>query len=124
MKINHYSNILKNLIAGLVILFFSASCASFHEGGIVPSTGLNAANFNYVAQIDGSSTATYFLGLGGGITKSSLVGAAKRDMLNQYPLKANQALANVTVNFKNTFYFGIVMTRQCTVTAEVVEFYK
>jgi hypothetical protein len=44
-------------------------------------------------------------------------------MLATNPLKENQTLANVTVNFKKSFYFGLIYsTVKCTVTADVVEF--
>ena len=44
-------------------------------------------------------------------------------MLASNPLKSNQAFANVTVNFKSAFYFGLLLRKvKCTVTADVVEF--
>lgn len=42
-------------------------------------------------------------------------------MLKNYPLQENQALANVTVNWKNGFYF-IDPIMNCTVTADILEF--
>ena len=54
-----------------------------------------------------------------------MVEEAKEDMLKKHPLESNQALANVTVDVKNTLIFGTVY-RQLTVnvTADVVEFRK
>ena len=54
-----------------------------------------------------------------------MVEEAKEDMLKKHPLQSNQALANVTVDVKNTLIFGTVY-RQLTVnvTADVVEFRK
>jgi hypothetical protein len=43
-------------------------------------------------------------------------------MLKSYLLNKNQALVNLTVNFKNSYYLGIFQTVTCTVTADVVEF--
>ena len=44
-------------------------------------------------------------------------------MLVASPLKGNQALVNLTVNFKSSYYLGfLVMTQKCIVTADVVEF--
>ena len=43
-------------------------------------------------------------------------------LLIENPLKSNQALSNLTVNFKNSFILGIVSTVTCTVTADIVEF--
>jgi hypothetical protein len=108
------------LIIGVVVL---SSCVSLHDGTMLPSTGLNSANFNYVGQVEGNSSAMYFFGIGG-LTKSSLVGNAKSEMMRKFPLKSNQAYANVTVNFKNSVYFGLLIERRCTITAEVVEFFK
>jgi hypothetical protein len=59
----------------------------------------------------------------GGLTKNALVDEAKQDMLSKSPLKANQALANVTINYKGSYFVGPVYhTMVCTVTADVVEF--
>jgi len=41
--------------------------------------------------------------------------------LQNNPLKEGQALANVTVDFKNSIIF-FVMTEKVTVTADIVEF--
>jgi hypothetical protein len=73
-----------------------SSCAAFHDGAMVPSTSLNAANFNYIGQANGNASAMYFLGIGG-LDKSTLVGNAKLQMMRKFPLKSNQAHANVMV---------------------------
>lgn len=100
-----------------------SSCAALHDGAMVPSTSLNAANFNYIGQANGNASEMYFLGIGG-LDKSTLVGTAKSQILRKLPLKSNQAYANVTVNFKNSFYFGVLANRRRTITADIVEFYK
>lgn len=43
-------------------------------------------------------------------------------MLSKTPLKDNQALANVTVDYKNSSFIGIVATVKCVITADIVEF--
>jgi hypothetical protein len=44
-------------------------------------------------------------------------------MLAENPLKDNQTLANLTVNFKKSLYLGLIYsTVKCTVTADIVEF--
>ncbi|GAB3541454.1 hypothetical protein GCM10027443_40750 [Pontibacter brevis] len=87
------------------------------------SASLNSANFAYAKQnIKGESTATYVFGIGG-MAKESLVANAKQQMLASNPLSANQALANLTVSYKSSFYLGLLYrTVTCTVTADVVEF--
>jgi hypothetical protein len=68
----------------------------------------------------GSSSTTKILGIGG-LSKDALVADAKRNLLENYPLKENQTLANISVDFKNS-YFLIVYLTKVTVTADIVEF--
>jgi hypothetical protein len=46
---------------------------------------------------------------------------AKKDMLVDYELQANQALANITVDWKHGHYI-LVKTTKCSVSDDVVEF--
>ena len=119
----HKISIFKSLIFILTGSIIFSSCVALHDGAMVPSTSLSSANFNYIGQANGNASAMYFLGIGG-LNKPTLVGNAKSEMMRKFPLKSNQAYANVTVNFKNSFYFGILVDRRCTITADVVEFYK
>jgi hypothetical protein len=114
--------ILKSFGALLITVMFSG-CVAFHSGDMASSASLNSANFSYTKQsIKGESKATYILGIGG-MAKESLVANAKQQMLASNPLGANQALANLTVSYKSSFYVGLLYrTLICTVTADVVEF--
>ena len=113
--------LLKSTLAVLVTLLL-ASCSAGHSGYMASSANLSSANFSYLKQnVKGESTATYILGIGG-LAKETLVNDAKLNLLAQSPLKNNQALSNLTVNFKSSFYLGIFSTVTCTVTADVVEF--
>lgn len=114
--------ILKSIFA-LTIAIFISSCAAVHSGYMSNSAALSSANFSYVKQnIKGEATATYVFGIGG-LAKETLVDNAKQQMLASTPLKSNQTLANLTVNFKSSFYLGFLYrTVRCTVTADVVEF--
>jgi len=100
-----------------------ASCSAVHSGQMENSASLSSANFSYAKQnIAGKSQANYILGIGG-LAKETLVNEAKLKMLAENPLKANQTLANITVNFKKSFYLGLIYsTVKCTVTADIVEF--
>ena len=110
----------KILLPILGISFF-ASCA-FHSGYMVNSASLSSNNFTYVEKdITGSAIATYVLGLGGN-DRMALVNEAKNNLLADYPLKSNQALVNLTVNWKNSFVLPLVITTRCTITADIVEF--
>lgn len=114
----------KVLSFALVVILFT-SCMAFHAGSTSGSAALSSANFDYVQKnITGSSSAVYIFGFGG-MAKDRMVSQAKDDMLKKHPLQSNQALANVTVDVKNTLIFGTVY-RQFTVnvTADVVEFKK
>lgn len=108
-------------ITAIVISLFS-SCA-LHGGYIANSASLSSANFSYTEHgLNGSATATYVFGFGG-LAKKTLVDEAKEDMLRNSKLADNRALANITVNFKSSYYFFFQQVT-CTVTADVVEFSK
>lgn len=116
----------KSIISGLLISGSLAlsSCASSHYGTLQSSASLSSNNFNYSENsISGTSTATYIFGIGG-MKRQSLVDEAKQDMLSKNPLKSGQALANTTVNLKNSIMFGFFQEVICTVTADVVTFTK
>jgi hypothetical protein len=95
------------------------SCA-FHYGNITSSASLSANNFRIVKLAKGEATATRVFGLGG-LGKEALVAEAKADLLQNYPLKDGQVLANITVDFKNSFVF-FINTTKATVTADIIEF--
>ena len=114
-------NEIKLVIIGLVTLLFT-SCAT-HQGLMQNSASLSSANFSYVKQqIQGKASATYIFGIGG-LGKKTLVDNAKQRMIksNLNLLSSNQALANITVNFKTSYYL-LFMNVGCTVTADVVQF--
>lgn len=113
--------ILKSFFVIAIITLLS-SCVAFHSGNLWDSALLNSANFSYIKHdISGDASATYVFGIGG-LSKTALVGLAKKNMTSNNPLDKNQALVNLSVNFKNSYYFGIVSTVNCTVTADIVEF--
>jgi hypothetical protein len=108
-------------VVALVVVSLS-SCATIHSGYMNNSTALSQPNFTYVQKnVQGFSTATYFLGIGG-LSKETLVNSAKMNLMDVALLKDNQALVNTTVNFANSYYFGLIITVTCTVSADVVEF--
>lgn len=112
-------NLSKLFFIGLFITFMS-SCA-LHTGYMNNSASLSEANFGYVTQsISGTASTLQVLGIGG-LDKMALVEEAKKNMLKDNPLQPNQALANITVNWKNSFFL-LVFTTDVTVTADIVEF--
>jgi len=109
------------LLLGMTLMIIS-SCA-FHNGYIYNSVSLNQPNFSYIkTNISGEASTTHFLGIGG-LERQAIVAEAKQKMLAENPLKQNQSLANVTIDWKTEFYF-VVIKKTCTVTADIVEFNK
>lgn len=117
------SKAISKVIFAFIIAVFLSSCMALHSGVMSNSASLGSANFSYVKQnTKGQATATYILGIGG-LGKETLVDNAKKQMMRNNALKSNQTYANLTVNFKSAFYFGIIYhTVTCTITADVVEF--
>ena len=115
--------ILKSFFA-ITIAVFITSCAAIHGGFMENSASLCTNNFSYVKMnVQGTATATYFLGIGG-LAKQTLVNDAKKQLLANNPLQSNQTLANLTLNWKSSYYLGFLFIEvRCTVTADIVEFF-
>jgi hypothetical protein len=112
-------NLIKLFFIGLSITLLSG--CGIHNGYMNNSASLGEANFGYVKQgLIGTSSTLQVLGIGG-LDKMAMVEEAKQMMLKDNPLQPNQALANITVNWKNSFFL-LVFTTDCTVTADIVEF--
>ena len=110
---------LKLLVAITIIIFTTASCA-MHGGMMTGNASLSSNNFKIIKIATGSVSTKKILGIGG-LSKDALVFEAKKDLLQNNPLKEGQALANVTVDFK-TSYLLLVIKEKVTVTADIVEF--
>lgn len=109
------------LIMGATIII---NGCGIHSGYMTNSAALGGANFSYSKMnAKGFSSAEYIFGFGG-LDKQNLVNAAKQNLLANNPLEANQALANVTVNFKHEFYLLIYTKVNCIVGADIVTFNK
>ena len=107
----------------MMAIAFIYGCG-LHSGYMANSAALGSANFSYSKMnAKGTSSAEYILGFGG-LDKTNLVNAAKQNLLATNPLEANQALANVTVNFKHAFYLLIYTKVTCIVAADIVTFNK
>lgn len=107
----------------LSITSILTGCIATQVGNMSGSASLSSPNFLYKKQnIFGESKATYVLGIGGE-ARQSLILEAKKNMLKENPLLKNQALANVTVSYKNTNFMGfLVVVVRCNVSADIVEF--
>lgn len=107
----------------IAMISLLSGCIATHYGNMAGSAALSSPNFVYTSRnLIGEAEATYVFGIGG-VARHSLVAEAKKDMLKNHPLKANQALANLSVSHKTTGFLGIiVVTVRCTVSADIVEF--
>lgn len=104
---------------GFLFISLLTSCA-IHSGMMNNSVQLNQNNFRYIRNASGQAKTNKILGIGGN-EKQALVAEAKKNLLDNYPLKDGQALANIVVDFK-TSYFIIFLENKVTVTADIVEF--
>lgn len=109
----------------LIIILFS-SCFAVHHGYLQSSAQLSSANYTMVKRsVQGKATTTIVLGIGG-LSKEALVAEAKENLMREHKVTDKQLLANVSVDWKvvtTPIYFA-VWQRQCTVTADIIEFTK
>jgi hypothetical protein len=112
--------IFRNILFASIIISFG-SCA-FHSGMIQGSAILQSNNFVYIKRdVSGTSVANYVLGIGG-LTKDELVAEAKKNLIIQNQIKDNQTLVNITVGWKRTVVYPLVVTNRCTLSADIIEF--
>lgn len=112
--------ILKILSTGFLSIVFS-SCA-IHVGTITGDAYISSNNFKMVGMADGTAITTKIFGIGG-LGIDALVLEAKKDLLQNNPLREGQALANVSLDFKNS-YVLFVNKQKATVAADIIEFYE
>lgn len=96
-----------------------SSCA-FHSGNMTGNASLNARNFEIKTIVIGTAKTSHIFGIGG-LKQQALVYEAKKDLYRSYPLSEGEAFANISVDFKRSYFF-IVNTTIATITADVVEF--
>ncbi len=104
----------------ITLVFCLTSCSAFHSGVFQSSTALNNGNFTIEKMVTGHSHTFHFL-VFGGLNKQALVLEAKKDLYAQHLLKKGEAFANVTVDFKRTFYL-VCMRTDVTISADLVQF--
>ncbi len=114
-----------NYVFMLLAVFLLSSCAA-HFGALTSNVSLNQANFKVVTVASGSAQTKVVFGFGG-LKREALVAEAKKDLLSKANLTENQVLANISLDYKTSFFPGfipVVMIQKATVTADVVEFTK
>jgi hypothetical protein len=110
---------LKSFFAIAIICLTTSSCAT-HWGMMSSSASLSSNNFKITKVAIGTSSTLKIFGLGG-LAKDALIFEAKKDLLQNNPLREGQVLANVTTDIKTSIIF-FVITEKATVTADIVEF--
>lgn len=115
---------MKNTIFILFVFLGLAGCISTNSGSLETQRFDHYKNFKIVASISGSSTANYFLGIGGGQSKGSYI-TAKDDMYRNYVLKENQNITNIITERTNSYFIIPFLFASTTVSisADVIEFY-
>ena len=100
------------------------SCVSFNTGSLETQRFDHNKNFKIIGSISGSSTANYFLGLGGSQSKGSYINA-KENMYKSYILKENQNITNIVTERTTTYFILPLLFSSTTVSisADVIEFY-
>ena len=110
----------KFTLLSISILFLS-SCMTLHNGYLSPlSQGVDESEFRYVKTVYGESSATYFLGLGGG-NKEGLIRLAKEDLRKNHQLQDGQALINFTVDDQFYTMFGIISQKTIIISADLID---
>ncbi len=100
------------------------SCVSFNTGSLETQRFDHNKNFKIIGSISGSSTANYFLGIGGGQSKGSYI-TAKENMYRNYILKENQNITNIVTERTTTYFIlvGLFSSTTVSISADVIEFY-
>ena len=100
------------------------SCVSFNTGSLETQRFDHNKNFKIIGSISGSSTANYFLGIGGGQSKGSYI-TAKENMYRNYILKENQNITNIVTERTTTYFIlpGLFSSTTVSISADVIEFF-
>jgi len=118
----------KNIVFLATIALIFAGCQATHNG-LTSNSNLHTTdvvlskkNFKVIARVKGEAKATYIFGIGG-FSKNALIQEAKTDMFSKADIIGSaKAVINETVEIKNSFYLGFVITKKVTVSANIVEF--
>lgn len=109
----------KHLIIILAAALLS-SCAGFTNITTPQNVALNQGNFKFIKSVSTSSTAYYVLGIGG-LTKKANADIVEK-LIEEAQLQPNQALADFRIKTTKKIFLGIIIERELTASASVVEF--
>jgi len=115
------------LVLSIMCLSFFG-CAGTHRGSNIAGvnqTNVNldgSNNFKYVRRgVTGQGQSIYVLGIGG-MRTNGIVGQARKDLLRQHELQANQAMVNVTYESEVASVMGVWHRVRYIMTADIIEF--
>jgi len=113
------------LVGILVISVVFLSGCSTHIG-YIPMTNtdvqLSRSNYKVVDSVTGSATASYALMVFGPL-EQNLIGQARREMIKNANLVGySKAIANVTIDYKITWFYPLFYQKTYYVSGEVIEF--
>jgi hypothetical protein len=117
--VNEKREMMRRLI-GISILILLLSACAIHTGNTSSNAAVTDENFRIMDLVYGQAQTTQVFGFGG-LKPDALVLDAKREMYRNHPLEAGQMFANITVDYKRSFYL-IVVTTMVTVSADVIQF--
>ncbi len=99
----------------MIVLLALNSCAVHH--GMISSSSVDG-NFVYEDIAYGVAQTKLVLGFGG-LSQDALVLEAKRELMKNRPLKANEEYLNFTVDFKRSFW-PFISKNKVTMSADVI----
>lgn len=102
-----------------LLAFVLTSCSTLSNlDAISDGTALNSANFEIVRTVEATASAIYVLGFAGGTTEHDAIKKLKESA----NLQPYQTLTNYSVTTSARSYFGLVVKKTTTATADVVQF--
>lgn len=108
------------LLLALIGISALSSCTTTSKLSVANSANVSQANFHKIGTISRSYTATYIIGMGGGVKAKKLASAIEE---MTYTLGPNQALAYINVVESTTFpILPIIITQTTTVSAVKIQF--
>lgn len=119
-------NFFVNVAVALCIAVTTTGCGSTlltntNSGTILTNVELSNANYRVIKNVEGFSSVTYFLGIGG-LSKQATHENAVADMMRNAELKGSQALVNVHIKSHVSTFLFIYTRVSCTATGQVIEF--
>jgi hypothetical protein len=106
---------MKKITISCVLFLILSSCATHH--GMISSSSVNG-NFVYEDFAYGVAQTKIVFGFGG-LSQDALVLEAKRELMKNRPLEANEEYLNFTVDFKRSFW-PFTSQNKVTMSADVI----